>query len=319
MSRVIQAIKAVRPLKEIAILVDEEKDLNDRNANGKTLLDHVMNRVVSQPPGEEEYSTTILHMLLDHHVDTSNTNIKLMTPIVTLYDPSLFDKILENGFMVDLQDTDGQPLLSVLFNQYSRISHTRYNAINEDREQRIQYIIRRVLEHNPDVNLQDKDGYTVAHYIMNCPMTSFIMEILPRILTPENVNLAGKEGFTPLMMYASRDSRSVIADQVNQANVVDQLIALGVDIMIRDDNDQTAREIAMDFENDELAAILQQKELELKESIQGTLVTKGRKGFRHRIPPTIAKRITNFLGGKRRTRKGKKTKKLRRAYTRRRK
>ena len=107
-----------------------------------------------------------------------------------------------------------------------------------------------------------------------------------------------------------------MTDLVPYKTMVNVLVEAGANPLERDNTEKSALDYAIEHHNNELIPILQKKEVEFKLPAQGALISKTRQGQQYGITPSIAKHITNFLGGRSnrtKTRKGRKTRKAQRA------
>ena len=296
--RAIQNGEPVEKIRELADEAAEEKSLNRRNNErhqGQSALEAALDLSEENP----DEAILILHLLLDRGANASSLSISEIIGIASLGDQTLFHKFIEHGMDIDSQERRilNTPLLQALL---------EYGEMLGDMPERVPEsgtAIRILLGEHPEVELQNKRGNSALHLAASMP-THFIMEILPQLITPNTINLQNNEGMTPLMMYANRQMFQLEHDEIGPDEFVNFLLQHGANVLERDNQGRTARDLAVARNNEELAEILRQKEQAAREQAQGVVVQRGRQGERHRVPPGMARRITNFLGGKRKTRKG---------------
>ena len=316
----VRAIQNDEPLERIRELADEaveEKSLNRRNNEGQndrgvSALEEALWQLEDAEGEEVEKVHAIIHLLLERGATASALDVDHITIVAKHGDPDLFRQLIQHGMKIDVQQNAhfGHTALMDCLNSYGELIADENLASAEKYER----AIRMLLENGAEVELADKHGYNALHFAINTP-TEFIMSILPRIITPNTINQPDNGGRTPLMEYANRHLFQLEVDEVGPDEVIPFLIQHGANVLERDNQGRTARDLAVARNNEELAEILQEKERNARQNLQGALVQRGRQGEQHRVPPGMARRITNFLGGKRQKRrtirKGKKARKTR--------
>jgi hypothetical protein len=324
MMSLIQAIQQKEPLETISRLANQRK--NHTRPHAKSAMDQILKQVhynpsfIPQMSLENDYARRVIHILLDHQVDvTTIHNVEALSYVV---DPPLLRKLLDHGFPVDLQDEDGCTLLVMLFILYPLLHFYRQNARERAFQQAVrstEEMIMILLEKGADVALslhneevfEEINGGTALHVLMNSNITPFLFDLFRRIATPDVINVPANSGITPLMRYVMvrEEEADRVPDDVPYSVMIDAFMTAGADLLMRDHEGRSALDHAVANGNMELATILRQKEKQVRESLQGALLSRTRSRSRYGITPGIAKRITNFLGGKRKTRKGKKSRK----------
>jgi hypothetical protein len=124
-----------------------------------------------------------------------------------------------------------------------------------------------------------------------------------RVIQQSDVNAQRNDGMTPLMMMADGDDEMEF-NRMTQEEIAQRLLDAGANPLLRENSGKTAADFAEGWDADddmhrEFARFLRRKEQEFRQQAQGAIVqrTRGRQGV-NRLPLSVGRRITEFLGGK---------------------
>lgn len=160
-------------------------------------------------------------------------------------------------------------------------------------------LVELLLDREADPNLQDKDGFTALIYsvVFNPPQGTPVYD---RVITCIRMLLSDKN--TNVNIRDSDGNTALIHASINgDATVVNELLYSKANPFIRNNEDQTAYELAT---NDEVRSLIRKYEtgvnvdiqkLLLLSSIRGIRSDSGTSGQRVYIPPKMAKEISKFL------------------------
>ena len=238
---------------------------------------------------------------------------------------------------MDRQDMAGNSLIFNVLEGLASAEELRLSVeqeqaelAEEDREVPVeQFIVESLLSvtdyllNEADLSLPNKDGEIPLHRFVTGSITERLEPIFMRVIQQSDVNAQRGDGMTPLMsMLMEHDEMEI--NRLTQEEKAQQLLDAGANPLLREDNGMTAADLAEDWNDDrhrEIGRFLRQKEQEFRQQAQGALVqrTRGRQGA-NRLPLSVGRRITEFLGGKgrkskksRRDGKGRRTKKSKRS------
>lgn len=350
MTALIRAIKESRPLEEIRrILSEDEKQVDVPGPNGQTplevaILSHdfmistfsimpLTARRRAQEQYIQNYRNPLILLLLDHGASAAHFEQITSIELSAIQDPPLLEKLLQKGLPVDLTDADQQTLLIHYLNAY-REAKAKPPAQRQSLAQLIDLLLQHGASTTLPVQAPLQEGETAIHFIARGPMDPYMFGLLERLLTPETVQSKGLSGATPLITYAKRAPTIYKQDRISAERVVRLMLSKGANLADVDKQGLSPMDWANRFHNDDLEEALEMMEEEhgkFIENTQQSLVESTGNASTHGITPNIAKRITNFLGGKRymrnksrkgrkgrKTRKAKKARQVRKAHTRRR-
>lgn len=315
MAELYQAIVKRKPLATLTALMKKTKDLNYVSPSGHSILDVVLFRIENNHPSRQDKFnkevnenksdnnnsdphlnyTEVLRQLLNHGIDASRVSPEAVRDIT---EPDLIRKLIQNGMPLDVQDRQGMSLLMYYVLSWSELD-THRAARENDLRQDLYRVIQVLLENDADATLPSRDGSTLLHLILSGSMTRDAHALLTRILPEFDVNVEDNKGRTPLMYFLTRPNWSMEQDEVPLIQVVDLLISKGADILHRNSSGKSAKDIAREQNDRELVHMMEEIESRARQGAQGTLISRTKKGPLYGITPAIAKKITNFLGGKR--------------------
>jgi hypothetical protein len=221
---------------------------------------------------------------------------------------------------LDLQDEYGNTLIIHLlyrtrvYREDFRVINQQYGVEGINDFSHTAKVIEYLLDHEVELSLQNQHGQIAAHYIpyifFNDPDMHVniirIIQLSPHTKKHAENNNDPDGGNTPLMEFANIPQELIGLSDNTMIEIAQLFLDAGANPMERNDQGHTASEVAFEQDNNALGQFLQQKEREYQHEAQGALVSRmrGREGA-NRMPLAVGRRITEFLGGRKRTHKQK--------------
>jgi hypothetical protein len=274
-------------------------------------LDRVLAKMDRPKWMTDQWKRNVLRLLLAREVDAGRIeHIDALAPIL---DRDLLQKCLSRGMSIDAQDAkSGSSLIHSVIKEMDLAYKDELNRIeagapimDEGRAENLLEVALILLDKGADLSLSNKAGAIPLHRIASAIIDDHTLPLIQEVIQQSDVNTQTVEGYTALMIAAGTEETE--HNTLNRTQIFDLLLNAGANPMLRNEEGMTAADLAEEIGDDRAARYLRQKEREFREQAQGVIVARTRNRQSAQVFPTaIAKRITNFLGGRRTHRKGKK-------------
>jgi hypothetical protein len=316
------AIQDMEPLENIQKELEKVDHVEPKVVNG---LLRLMEMALNSPNTSiHHWGRTVLRMILEKGTDV--TQIDRIYGLAEIIDIPVLKLCIQQGMSIDIQGgeietsmPDRAPLIMHLLRSAS--VHFHFMVVNPRMNPHQQateaitkvFVIRYLLDHDVDLSIPNKKGFLPVHALSELMMNEHTRPIYDIIFERSDMNAQSNAGTTPLMTAVRPNIPRSPYNTLTPVQIIELYLAAGANPLLRDEDGFTARDYA-DNADPQVVALLKRKEREFQEQAQGAIVarTRNRQGAQV-FPTAIAKRITNFLGG-RRTRKNKKS--LKRAKSR---
>lgn len=194
------ALILYKDLDSLELLHKNGANFNLRDLNGQALLHY----------GAKDDDLKLLGYLTSKNVDLNIADEHNETPIFLSKGIDSIELLLSKGVNIDHQNIDGETIL-----------HKAIKANNQE-------LIDKLLEHNLNINLEDKFGRTPAFYCKNK------MDIKKLLTKKLNVNHQDKEGETLLHKYS----------KIGDVETINLLLDSGANTTIKNKMGQTPFDVA---------------------------------------------------------------------------
>ena len=261
-----------------------------------SLLFHTLQKYDLIPNSEEkklllkikEGDTKSTQLLINSGVDVNVQDENGMTGFMIAYQTGhkeLVEQLIKSGADVNLQDSSGHTALMKTALKHSRDNDSVTDSLKYGTLIKIQECMQVLLQHNPNLNIQDKDGNTALIHVAEdmlywrktCKPLNYAKEVEETLAALEQCAFALIDAGTDPNLKNVKGCTALMFGYSN-LNFVQKVIQVGADVNWKDKDGNTALNLAADLGEVECVEKLIESGAEINSGDETPLMTAAENG-----------------------------------------